>query len=158
MDEAGLDVDDFLRRPQMSAEIGSIIARLLRQAELLYDKSEAGLHGLPFKSRPGIFAARFVYAGIGKAVRKNGLDSVNARAYTTTVQKIGWLMLSMMRAGATIVMPTNPVIYASALPETQFLVDAAADRSTPAKDWSDTLYRTMASLKAQDRTQKDAVL
>lgn len=157
MEEAGLSVEDFLKQPKMSPEIGSIIAKLLQHAEQLYIKSEAGLHGLPVKSRPGIFAARFVYAGIGKAVRKNGLDSVNVRAYTTTVQKIGWLMVSMMRAGATIVMPTNPVIYARPLPETQFLVDAAADRAVPAKDWSDTLYRTMASLKARDGTQKDAL-
>lgn len=156
--EARIVPDDFLADPRMSPEIGALVRRLLREAEALYIKSEAGLHGLPIKSRPGIFAARFVYAGIGKAVRRNGFDSIAARARTTSTQKLGWLMLATMRAAASVAMPKNPVIYARALPETQFLVDAAADRALPATDWSDALYATLASLKARDRAQKGAFL
>lgn len=158
MDEVALDPETFLADPRMSPQIGGLVRRLLRQADDLYTRSEAGLYGLPVASRPGIFAARFVYAGIGKSVRRNGFDSVNRRAYTTKGQKLGWLMLSMIRAGTTVIMPKNPVIYARCLPETQFLVDAAADRAVTAPDWSDALYTTLASLKARDRAQEDAIL
>jgi phytoene synthase len=42
------------------------------------------------------------------------------------------------------------VIYAKALPETEYLVRAAAQDAPRAADWSDTLYEALARLKAQD--------
>jgi phytoene synthase len=63
---------------------------------------------------------------------------------------MGWLMLAMLRAGGSMILPGSPVIYARALPETEFLVRAAAQDAPRAADWSDTLYEALARLKAQD--------
>jgi phytoene synthase len=69
---------------------------------------------------------------------------------TTTRQKLGWLSLAMLRAGASYVMPRSATIYARPLPECAFLVEAAAKSAPQRGDWSDTLYATMAQLKARD--------
>ena len=111
---------------------------------------KAGVAALPRACRPGIFAARHVYAGIGHQVRRAGYDSVTRRAMTSTRQKLGWLSLAMLRAGTTYVMPRSAMIYARPLPECAFLVEAAAARAPQRGDWSDTLYVTMAQLKARD--------
>ncbi len=155
-DEAGIDMAQFLADPRMTPGIGALVGRLLREADTLYIRAEAGVQGLPIASRPGIYAARHVYAGIGGKVRRNGNDSITRRACTTQAQKLGWLMLSGIRSAGSVVMPRNPVIYARALPETQFLIDAAAERSVAASDWSDALYATLASLKARDGARNDA--
>lgn len=150
MEDEGLDEAAFLANPQMSPALHRVIARLLREADALYVRSEAGVAALPVAARPGIFAARYIYAGIGGRLRRLGYDSIAHRARTNGAQKVGWLMLSMLRAGGTMVMPRSAVIHARPLPEVAFLVEAAADRMAPARDWSEALYSTMATLKGQD--------
>ncbi|MEQ8903186.1 MAG: phytoene/squalene synthase family protein [Roseovarius sp.] len=149
-DEAGLDPEGFLATPHPSTQMAAMLHRLLREADDLYIRSEAGVAALPRACRPGIFAARHVYAGIGHQVRRAGYDSVTRRAMTNTRQKLGWLSLAMLRAGATYVMPRSAMIYARPLPECAFLVESAAETAAPRADWSDTLYATMAQLKARD--------
>ncbi|WP_085827617.1 hypothetical protein [Roseovarius gaetbuli] len=56
----------------------------------------------------------------------------------------------MLRVASGAILPHSPLIYARPLPETAFLVDAAAGTTAPATDWSDTLYAALARLKAQD--------
>ncbi len=65
MREAGIDPDAFLSRPEYSPDLAALVARLLREADGLYERSEAGIGALPLSCRPGIFAARYIYAGIG---------------------------------------------------------------------------------------------
>jgi len=149
-DEVGIEPEDFLAAPRPSTQMAGMLHRLLREADDLYARSEAGVAALPRACRPGIYAARHVYAGIGHQVRGAGYDSVTRRAMTSTRQKLGWLSLAMLRAGATYVMPRSAMIYARPLPECAFLVDAAAARAPQRGDWSDTLYATMAQLKARD--------
>lgn len=157
MEDEGLDVDAFLSDPQMTPALRRVVARLLREADKLYIKSEAGVAALPVAARPGIFAARYIYAGIGGQLRRLDMDSIAHRARTTGGQKIGWLMLSLLRAGGTLMMPRSSVIHARPLPETAFLVEAAADRTAPARDWSDALYSTMATLKSRDAAERASI-
>lgn len=158
MSEAGLDPDAFLAAPVMSDALRDLIERLLREAEALYIRSEAGIGVLPASCRPGIFAARYVYAGIGTALQRAGCDAINHRAYTTGRQKLGWLMMSVMRAASTTVMPRSPVIHAKPLSETAFLVDATSDRTLPEHGWSEALYATLAGLKARDNAERAALM
>jgi phytoene synthase len=157
MEEAGLDPETFLAAPAMSPALGRIVARLLREADGLYLRAEAGIAALPVACRPGIYAARLIYAGIGGAVRRGGCDPIRARAHTSGRQKLGWLALAGLRTGASVVMPHSALYYARALPETRFLVEAAAADATPARDWSDTLHATLAGLKARDVARRDAL-
>jgi phytoene synthase len=155
--DAGIDPDAYFADPIPSDPIRDMVARLLREAEQLYNRSEAGIPALPFASRPGIYAARHIYAGIGGSVRKNGFDTISYRAHTYKSQKIGWLGLSVLRTGVSLVMPQSAVLHAKPLEETQFLVDAAARNKPAAVSWGESragaLLGVLAQLEAKDRSQ-----
>lgn len=157
LSEAGLTPDSFLHAPAPDAEVRRMVRRLLMEADRLYARSEAGIAALPLSARPGIFAARYIYAGIGAQVRRAGHDSVTRRARTNGSQKLGWLMLAVLRAGGSVILPRSPVIFARSLPETEFLVRAAAQDAPRATDWSDTLYEALARLKAQDMARESGL-
>lgn len=147
--EEGVELERFLANPVASPELGRVVKRLLAQATRLYQRSEAGVAALPLACRPGIFAARLIYDGIGGAVRRAGWDSVSGRARTSKAQKIGWLGLAMARSAAVSVMPRAAVLHAPPVPEVAFLVQAAA-RLAPARR-SDALLGVLAQLEARDR-------
>jgi phytoene synthase len=157
LDEMGIEPEAFLADPHMSPELEVLGKRLLREAERLYVRSEAGVGALPVDCRPGIFAARFIYAGIGGEVRRKGYDSINHRAFTSDSQKMGWLMVALARSFGTAVMPRSALIHAAPLSETAFLVNAAAAPADPKGDWSEALYATMARLKSRDIEEKAAL-
>lgn len=158
MEEAGLCPQAFLADPQMTPALAGLVKRLLREAGHLYARAETGIAALPLACRPGIYAARHVYAGIGGAVRRNGYDSVTSRARTGKGRKLAWLALSSVRAGVSTVLPRSALIHAPALPETAFLVEAAADRPEGAGDWSDQMLLMLARLKARDLDRRAALI
>ncbi|MEL6169409.1 MAG: phytoene/squalene synthase family protein [Pseudomonadota bacterium] len=147
--EAGIEPDAFLDCPEPTPAIRTMIRRLLAEAERLYRRSEAGIGALPPAARPGIYAARFVYGGIGGAVRRNGYDSITVRARTGRGQKIAWLAGSTFRAGATLVAPRSAVIFAPPLAETAFLVDAAAT-AQPYHGRTPALLSLLADLRQRE--------
>ena len=158
MVEAGVPPEDFLRDPQATPEVRAMVRRLLREADDRYARCDAGIAELPLPCRPGIFAARHIYGGINRRVRTGDYDTISQRARTTGRQKLGWVILAFLRGAGTAVMPRSPMLYARPLPETAFLVEAAGDPHAGASDWSDTLYRTMAQLKTQDRKSSPSLL
>ncbi|MDU8910930.1 15-cis-phytoene synthase [Aestuariicoccus sp. MJ-SS9] len=157
LDEAGLTPEAFFADPRPTKAIRQMTRRLVMEANRLYYRSEAGIAALPRACRPGIFAARHIYAGIGGQVQRAGYDSITTRAHTSKPQKIGWLMLSAMQAGVTTVMPRSAVLYARPLDEVRFLVDAAADR-LPVWARQDGLIDVMARLAATDRERREALI
>jgi 15-cis-phytoene synthase len=148
--EEGVDAGHFLAAPAALPGICRATARLLRKADDLYRRSEAGISGLPLACRPGIFAARHIYAGIGSQVSRSGHDSISGRARTGKAQKLGWLALAGLRAAASSVLPAAAVLHARPEPEVAFLVSAAA-RRRPGVARSDTLLSVLAQLEARDR-------
>ena len=149
--EAGMTPQSFFANPQPTQATRAMTRRLLAQAHRLYIRSEAGVAALPRGARSGIFAARFIYAGIGREVRRQGFDSITRRAHTSKAQKLAWLAQAGLRAAATHVTPRSPVIYASALPEVQFLVDAASDGQAGVQTGrTAALIDTLAQLRARD--------
>ncbi|MEM9060323.1 MAG: phytoene/squalene synthase family protein [Pseudomonadota bacterium] len=153
-DEAGLDVDGFIADPSPRPEVTRMAQRLLAEANRLYYRSEAGISRLPRRCRPGIYAARYIYAGIGRHIRAAGFDSVTRRARTGLTEKIGLAVASFGAAAADAVMPRSPVLYAPPLAETAFLVDAAADPAAEPASWSasttQTLVSTLTRLREHD--------
>ena len=150
---ADLDPDAFLRNPLPSRDIRAMTRRLLREADRLYARSESGISALPLSSRPGIFAARFVYAAIGGAVARNGHDSITRRARTGKPLKLAMLALSGVRAAASSVLPRPATLFARPEPEVAFLVDAAARRSAQTGR-GDALLRLLQQLEAQDHARR----
>lgn len=152
--ELDLEPDAFLADPVPDDRVRFLVKRLLAEANRLYTRSEAGIGALPLSARPGIFAARHVYAGIGGAIRRNGHDTISYRARTYKRQKLGWLGLSVLQSGVTTVTPRSAVLHARPLAECAFLVNAAARR--PATEgWGEgragKLLAVFAELEARDR-------
>jgi len=124
--EAGIDPDAWLAVPVFDARLHSVIERLLREADRLYAQVDSGIARLPAGCRPGITAARLLYAEIGHELRRRGGDSVSQRAIVPAGRKLALLMQAYSRepdpqAGAA----------AAAIPETRFLIDAVAAAALP---------------------------
>ncbi|MCC6000347.1 MAG: phytoene/squalene synthase family protein [Pararhodobacter sp.] len=156
LDEAGIDAAAFLASPRLTPALAGVVRRLLDQADHLYWRAEPGIAALPLSCRPGIFAARHVYAGIGQAVRRNGYDSITRRAQTSKRQKLGWLAQSVMRSALAQLMPRAATLHARPLPEVGFLVEATA-RHTPRRGRPDTVIAALEALRRNDlRTRAQA--
>ena len=127
MRDAGLDPDAWLAAPRFDEALGSVVARLLAEADRLYARAEHGIAALPRNCRPAIRAARLVYAEIGREVERAGLDSVSRRAVVSRQRK---LALVTQALGAALVLPL-PVAALNPLPSVRFLVEAA--RAAPSR-------------------------
>jgi phytoene synthase len=126
MREAGLDPDAWLAAPRFDARLATVTRRLLAAADALYRRSEGGIACLPVSCRPGIGAARFIYAEIGRAVERAGLDSVTRRAVVPGRRKAVLLARSL----GALLMPRPPV-GAPPLEATRYLVEAVATAAPP---------------------------
>lgn len=120
LDDCGVDVDAWMRTPRYTPAIGTVVRRMLDAADLLYRRSDAGIAELPAACRPGVRAARRLYAAIGDEVARCGYDSVSRRATTNAYRKAFLVMgalLPRLHAG-------RQSVGLSMLEETRFLVDA----------------------------------
>ena len=113
MREAQLDPDSWLKNPVFDARIASVIDRMIKAADVLYQRSEHGIGQLPRDCRPAIRAARLVYAEIGRELEKAGLDSINHRAVVSGKRKLALLARA---TGAALVAPADPTLHFDALP------------------------------------------
>ncbi len=123
--EERIDPDAFLAAPQYTAALGRVVARLLAEAERLYRRAEAGIARLPANCRAGIGAARLIYAEIGRAVERNGLDSVSVRAVVPKSRKL--MLLAAARARTAFWPLTH--LHDPPVEAARFLVEAAAAAS-----------------------------
>jgi 15-cis-phytoene synthase len=148
--EAGIDPEAFLAAPQPSPALAGVVRRLLAEAQRLYFRAEAGIAALPLGARPAIYAARLIYAEIGHRVRAAGHDSVTRRAVTSKGRKVALAGEALVRAAAASAMPRSAVLHAPPLPETAFLVEAAAHVTRRAPEPIDRLTDIFAELRRRD--------
>jgi len=148
--EAGMTPQGFLNDPKPTPAVCQMTRRLLDQADRLYTRCEPGIAALPMGCRPGIKAARHIYAGIGAAIARNGYDSITTRAHTTKAQKMGWLARAFAGAAICNLLPRSATLYARPTPEVAFLVNAALRNPRNAPSRSDSLIQILQALRAQD--------
>jgi phytoene synthase len=122
MRAAQIDPEAWLARPVFNDQLKSVIDRLLRAAEALYSRADAGIAGLPAACRPGMYAARLLYAEIGHELARRGFDSVNQRAVVPWQRKARILADALVAAQRGAVSLTSEV-----LEEARFLLDALDD-------------------------------
>ncbi len=115
----GVDAEAWLERPESNAGIRAAVTELLEVADGLYERSEWGIAQLPARVRPGIFAARSIYAEIGREIERRGYDSVTQRAVVNRRRKIRLLLRAVRQTLAE-----REEGYAPPLSETRFLIDA----------------------------------
>lgn len=138
LQEAGLDPDVWLARPAFDDALGSVVQRLLAIADALYARADAGIAALPADCRSGVFAARLLYAEIGREVARAGYDSVSQRAVVPAERKARLLARALLAHGRL-----RPRDLGPPLEEAQFLVAAVAASRPPAP--------VAASLDLRDR-------
>ena len=126
---AGLDPDAFLVAPRPHPRLRRLVVRLLDEAETLYLHSEAGIARLPADCRPAIYAARFLYAEIGREVARAGHDSVTRRAVVPQARKIG--IVGKALRTAALPLGRSWALAKPAQAETRYLVDAARAAPRP---------------------------
>jgi 15-cis-phytoene synthase len=158
MREAGLDPNAWLADPRWTPALGRVLERLLAVADRLYARADLGIGRLPVACRPGIAAARRLYAEIGQEVRRRGLDSVTQRAVVPVPRKLALLGPILAAALGTPSARAMPP-----LPETRFLVESIVRQPRPARPspagigdrvvWVLDLFER---LERQDRSRRDA--
>ena len=119
--EAGIDPEAWLAAPRFDAALAGVVERLLAVADALYERVGAGVAELPLACRPGINAARYLYAQIGQEVRRHGCDSLSRRAVVAPWRKAAW-----MCAALAVLAPAHAAQAMPPLEATRFLVAAAA--------------------------------
>lgn len=117
--EAEIDPDEWLSNPVFNEGIQQVIKRLLETADALYERADTGIAGLPRACRPGIYAARYLYAEIGREVERLDYDSISQRAVVSGKRKASRLRDVIL---STLVAQTKGAL--PPLAETRFLVDA----------------------------------
>ncbi len=128
--EAGIDPEAWLARPTHSGALGEVVRRLLAEADVLYERAAGGIGALPAACRPGMHAARILYAEIGREVERRDADSVSTRAVVTSARKLQCL------AAAGVAAATMPRRTAGPCrPEARFLVEALAVTAQPGRQF-----------------------
>ena len=123
--EAGIDANAFLAAPAYSQPLGHVVGRLLREADIHYQRAGAGIARLPLGCRFGIGAARLLYAEIGQEVARRGMDSVSGRAVVSGRRK-AWVLAG--RLGA-FMLPLRP-LHKMVVPEGVFLIEAVTQTTS----------------------------
>ncbi len=121
----GIDPDAFLADPRFGPGLARVVRAVLAAADELYEAAMPGIAALPPACRPGITAARFLYAGIGREVERLGYDSVTRRAVVPAGRKA---RLVGQALAATLTFDGADRAPAGAA---RFLVDAVAATSPP---------------------------
>jgi len=117
--EHGLDPARWLGHPRHDARLAQLVQRLLAAADQLYRRGETGIGGLPASSRAAIYAARLVYAEIGREIGAADHDTVTRRAVVPVARK------AVLLTNALLGWPALPPLNAVApLPAAAFLIAA----------------------------------
>ncbi len=117
LEEAGLDVQAWLKSPGFEPAVATAVERLLDEAAGLYARAQSGIGALPSDCRPAIRAASLIYADIGRVVRERNFDSVSGRARVGLPRKL-WLLARAWWQPQE----SEDGLHASALPEVEFLL------------------------------------
>lgn len=125
--EAGLPPEAFLAAPRWDPALAPVIGRLLTVADALYRRADSGLLRLPARCRPGMYAARLLYSGIGEQLARGGYDAVSRRA----------VLPGLGKARRLLALTRLPWLRESALGEpvlatNHFLVEAVNSHPGPA--------------------------
>jgi phytoene synthase len=124
--DAGIDPDAWLAAPSFTPAIAAIVQRLLEAADHFYGRATYGIASLPIGCRPGIHAARALYAEIGRELERRGLDSISTRAVVSTNRKLAVLARTLLLLQTEWRATLNTAASSTETAESRFLVEAVA--------------------------------
>ena len=126
LEEAGIDPEAWLASPTYSDNFSSVMDRLLREADKYYRQADMGIARLPAACRPGINAARLLYAEIGREAERLGDTLLTRRAVVPASRKASLVTQAL----AATVRPRVPQ-PATVIEETRYLVQALTAHRSP---------------------------
>ena len=94
----GIKPEAFLASPEPSPGLTRVLKILLEHAERLYQRADQGIEELPISCRPGIRAARRLYAEIGHTLAEGNYDPISVRSIVSRSKKIKLLAGVMIGA------------------------------------------------------------
>lgn len=156
--DAGIDPDEWLTRPSSDERLAVVVQRLLSAADALYDRAIPGIARLPSGCRPGILAARALYAEIGRQVERMACNSVTRRAVVSGRRK-AWLLAKCFAAAPLLetgAIGSGPPVLDAA----RFLVDAVSASAPPhwvpgaAPPWWDVAGRAVVVIELFERIER----
>jgi len=124
--EAGIDPEKFLANPMISPALKGVIARLLREADKLYDRAKRGIACLPPSCRPAILSAAILYAEIGRKLENLSYDSIAHRARVSGLRKAQLLAHALF-----MTLHLKDEASLPPLDSVRFLIDAVAVSPLP---------------------------
>lgn len=145
--EAGLDPAAWLATPVHSPALAGVVQRLLDTADELYARAAAGVASLPLACRPGINAARLMYAAVGHEVARAGCDSVSRRAVVPRARKQRLLLRAAVSLWPGAVRLNEPPLPANR----PLLAAVAALPAPPSLRKVDFVIELFDRLERQDR-------
>jgi len=152
--EVGVDADAWLAAPAFDGRVRGLVRRLLEHADALYDRAAPGIDALPFACRPGIHAARRIYAEIGRALERQGADPALGRAVVSTTRKLDLLARAALDSGRRSALP----LTAPPLAQVRFLVEAVAAAPAPLpppeRVGLDGMIRVIHAMAERDREHR----
>lgn len=162
--DAGIDPETWLAKPVFDRRIAAIVQGLLDAADALYSRATLGIANLPATCRPGIYAARALYAEIGRELERGGLDSISRRAVVSSKRKLVVLARTLALLESEW-MPAKNVAASAQLDETRFLIAAVTPtrqrepnvRLKPIEDRVVWVIDLFARLERRDQLQRGRV-
>ena len=128
--QEGVDPADFLRDPRPLPGVLRATLRILDVADVLYLRADAGIAGLSSDVRPAIYAARYIYADIGRVIRERGGDSVTTRAVVSSSRKAALVWRALLTTWDS----PGPALFDAASPEVEMLVRAVSEGAPVLRD------------------------
>ena len=132
--EAGLAPAAWLQAPGPSGALTAVVQRLLAAADDLYERSDAGIAGLPQACRGGIYAARLIYAEIGTRLQGQGCDPFRGRTIVPWYRKL-WLLARGLWARWGGPVGREVHLMAPALAEAVFLLTPSESLARAPDSW-----------------------
>ncbi|MEL7046781.1 MAG: phytoene/squalene synthase family protein, partial [Pseudomonadota bacterium] len=124
--EADISPQALIADPRFTPALGEVVGRLLSAAECLYQRADSGIAGLPARCRPGIYAARLLYSGIGHELLHRGLNSIDVRTVVPSRRKLALTARSLLPP------PANRAhLLAEPLPQVRYLIRAVGAQELP---------------------------
>ena len=146
LQQAGIDAEAWLRAPRFSPALGTIVGDLVALADQLYARAAAGIALLPLDCRPGIQAARLLYAEIGHEALRHGGDALARRAVVPPARKAVLLARALSSPW-----PSAALADAAPLAATRALVEAAARAPIASQGPADFVLDLFERLERRDR-------
>ena len=115
----GIDPDAFMANPSPGPKLTAVLQHLLGEADRRYQQADSGIEKLPKTCRPGIRAARRLYAEIGHKLAAGGYDPITTRAIVTRRRKVG-IVAGLFRGSEQL----SDDLFAPCARENQFLLAA----------------------------------